>query len=58
MATKLDTFTFAANAGRGTYDWEAWLNGDVWRLTRGEDFKVPISSFRTAAFAAAHSGRA
>lgn len=35
--------------GRPTkYDWDTILNGEVWRLTQGEDFQVPPDQFRRA----------
>lgn len=29
------------------YDWDSWLNGDIWKLTEGKDFKCKPDSFRS-----------
>jgi hypothetical protein len=48
MAKKLESFP------RGPlYDWDQWLDGSPWLLTRGEDFEIDIPSMRAAASRAA-----
>ena len=36
MARKLDAFPTATTQ---LYPWDEWLNGDVWQLYKGEDFR-------------------
>ncbi len=35
------------------YDWDLWLDGRTWRLTRPEDFDVSVAVFRSQAYRAA-----
>ncbi len=51
MAERLEGFEF--KNGHAIYDWETWLNGEVWKLTRGVDFQISAINFRTSASAAA-----
>tara|TARA_E500000318_G_C3567988_1_gene216552 strand:+ start:254 stop:559 length:306 start_codon:yes stop_codon:yes gene_type:complete len=32
--------------GRASYPWEKWMDGSQWKLKIGEDFTVPVTSFR------------
>lgn len=48
MAKKLDEFPRQSRNSK--YDWDTWLNGEVWELTRGEDFDIGMASFRSVAF--------
>jgi hypothetical protein len=36
-------------AAQRRYPWEQWSDGQVWELTRGEDFEVTAGSFRDTA---------
>ena len=48
MAKRLNSFP------RGpSYDWDRWLDGSPWLLTRGADFEIDIASMRAAASRAA-----
>jgi hypothetical protein len=46
MAERLRTFDFTAQSaitaawskGRNRYPWDDWFDGDIWKLTQGEDF--------------------
>jgi hypothetical protein len=43
MATKLKTFDWTSpstltTSEKATYPWEEWFDGDIWQLTRDEDF--------------------
>ena len=49
MATKLEAFPTKTGT---KYDWDTFFNGDVWKLVEGEDFNVPMQSFRGALGAA------
>jgi hypothetical protein len=31
------------------YDWDNWLDGQVWELEKGKDFTVGVTSFRSLA---------
>jgi hypothetical protein len=35
------------------YPWATWLNGQTWRLTKGEDFKTEAENFRAQVYIAA-----
>lgn len=35
------------------YDWDTWLNGQVWKLKQGEDFPISLPNFRNSVFVAA-----
>jgi hypothetical protein len=36
------------------YDWDSWLDGQVWELEKGIDFHIGITSIRSMARTAAH----
>lgn len=46
MATRLRSFDFTTQSavtsetkkGRNRYPWNEWFDGDIWKLTQGEDF--------------------
>ena len=46
MAERLSSFDFTAQSaitsaeskGRNRYPWDDWFDGDIWKITRGEDF--------------------
>lgn len=38
MAVKLDTYAFENRRNGYKYDWDSWLDGDIWQLTKEEDF--------------------
>lgn len=44
MAQKVQSFPKATR--RSKYDVTTWFNGEVWKLIQGEDFDVPVASFR------------
>ena len=37
MARKVDKFPELPSQSR--YPWDSWLDGDIWELTPGDDFK-------------------
>jgi|APSaa5957512535_1039671.scaffolds.fasta_scaffold24847_2 hypothetical protein len=39
---------------RRKYDWNRWLDGNVWELKEGEDFIVPLRSIAAQAYQAAN----
>ena len=50
MAEVIDTFKFN---GRGSpYPWNEWLDGRIWKLRSGVDFKVPAGNFCSCLFMA------
>lgn len=44
MAKTISEFPTATR--RSKYDVDQWFNGEIWELLKGEDFHVPIASFR------------
>lgn len=53
MAQQLDAWPEDKVVWRGRqrlYDWDSWLNGEVWKLTEGKDFKCTVNGFRAGAF--------
>lgn len=44
MAHKVAAFPTATR--RSKYDVNTWFNGEIWKLIQGEDFTVPVPSFR------------
>ena len=39
------------------FPWDTWLNGNVWHLVQGQDFKSPVRYMKRAAhYAAARRG--
>lgn len=43
MAERIDTFK--ARTGRpAIYPWEQWLDGSAWRIRKGVDFQIPVTS--------------
>lgn len=54
MAQKLEEFDFTASRGGAQkYPWKDWMNGEIYRVTEGEDFEVAARNFRTSLFNAA-----
>lgn len=55
MATRLQEFP---TEGRGRYDWDKWLDGSVWQLKAGEDYRTTDGSMRGYIYKmAAHRGK-
>ncbi len=48
MASVLKEFSFPKRASM--LPWHKWLDGQIWQLTQGEDFKVRITTVRLRAF--------
>ena len=47
MAKTLEKFDFTesgAGAGRAKYDWDEWFDGQIWKLTKDEDWKSEASA--------------
>jgi hypothetical protein len=51
VATKIEQFPAAPS--QNVYPWDEWLDGDVWELVPGEDFKGKPATFRASAVAQA-----
>lgn len=51
MASKIEQFPAAPP--QNVYPWDEWLDGDVWELVPGEDFKGKPATFRASAVAQA-----
>ena len=53
MAEVLNEWPGRANGG--SYPWNEWTDGRVYRATAGEDFKVPTNSFAGGLYSKARS---
>lgn len=51
MANKIAQFPEAPP--QNMYPWDEWLDGDVWELVPGDDFKGKPATFRASAVAQA-----
>jgi len=51
MAEKIKEHKFRS---KGRYDWDSWLDGDIWVLKQGVDFDVELSTMRSVIFGAAY----
>lgn len=47
MARKVDAFPEIP--GQSRYPWDEWLDGSIWELTEGEDFRGKVNTFRSNA---------
>lgn len=46
MATTLMEYDFTGNHGNAKYPWQAWGDGRIVKLTRGEDFECESAVMR------------
>lgn len=46
MAQKIDKWPESVSTG---YPWDEWLDGSIWKLKAGEDFKAKMHTFRSNA---------
>jgi hypothetical protein len=53
MAKKLKDFEFPAVGTTTRYPWDEWLDGNIWQLTKGDDFPSDAYNFRNGAINAA-----
>lgn len=53
MAEVLTEFSPRFMRRNQKHRWQDWFDGNVWRLTRGIDFKILLTSFRASACTAA-----
>ena len=49
MATQLENFAFASAGRKRKYDWDLWLDGNIWELTRPADFQSNVLTMRNGA---------
>ncbi len=50
MAERIDSMPEKNRSGASRlYPWEDWLDGSVWKLTAGEDFKCSPAGLRSLA---------
>lgn len=48
MAEKLKTWPKnIESGGRVQYDWDLWLNGEIWKITQGKDFTCKLESLQS-----------
>lgn len=53
MAKTLDSFDFSQDMVRGRYPWDTWMDGRIWQLKQGKDFRPSARSFRRIVLAKA-----
>ena len=53
MAEVVSEIPGANDHGNSRHQWDQWLDGQIWKLTPGVDFKSKPSSLRTLAYAVA-----
>lgn len=54
MAKVMKTYEFPASK-RMRYPWDKWLDGQIWELSRGDDFKIGAEQMRRNVYGAAWS---
>lgn len=52
MAEMLNDYKWGRK-GNAKYPWDLWLDGNVWKLTKGTDFNCAVESMRLGAVAKA-----
>ena len=55
MATQLNEFNFNGAGRRNIYDWDKWLDGNIWELKRDVDFTCEAATMRNGARQAGRS---
>lgn len=53
MAKVIEAFDFRVRHVHWSYDWDSWLNGQIWQLEEGVDYTCKSSSIRLLAIGAA-----
>lgn len=53
MAKVVEAPASWARTRKSKYDWDQWLDGQCWELTKGEDYTVSTTVLRSAANSAA-----
>tara|TARA_B100000073_G_scaffold196165_1_gene162501 strand:+ start:671 stop:910 length:240 start_codon:yes stop_codon:yes gene_type:complete len=53
MAEILETFDFTRSSGRAKYPWADWMDGQIYKIKRGEDFTATTKVMRQQIYAAA-----
>ena len=46
MGKVLKSFEFT-NQSRDKYPWDKWADGQIWQITKGQDFEVDIQAMRS-----------
>lgn len=46
MATKVKRFPKECGPKKIKYDWDRWLDGNIWKLKKGTDFNCRVDSMR------------
>tara|TARA_R100000808_G_C2073723_1_gene100201 strand:- start:26 stop:265 length:240 start_codon:yes stop_codon:yes gene_type:complete len=49
MAKQLEEHNFTKAGSKLKYDWDQWLDGNIWELKRPDDFQGSSQNFRAAA---------
>tara|TARA_R100000329_G_scaffold27716_1_gene25802 strand:- start:254 stop:517 length:264 start_codon:yes stop_codon:yes gene_type:complete len=55
MATQLENFAFLGAGRKRKYDWDLWLDGNIWELKRPVDFQSNANAMRNGAKQAGRS---
>jgi hypothetical protein len=53
MAKKVNAWPTTSNSTR--YPWDQWLDGNIWALTKGDDFDQNTEHFRAQVYIAARN---
>lgn len=53
MGQRIDSFTNKPRT-QGKYPWNEWVDGSIWRITRGVDFTARMSSMRSHLYGEAY----
>jgi|TARA_R110000824_G_C15214862_1_gene677020 hypothetical protein len=49
MAKQIEEHNFTKAGPKQKYDWDLWLDGNIWELKQPDDFQGSSQSFRAAA---------
>lgn len=44
MAERIEALGPVRGGARALYPWDEWMDGSAWRIHRGEDFEVSVTS--------------
>jgi hypothetical protein len=60
MAERVDSSLLTSTRNKHDYPWDDWLDGSTWKVVKGVDFTVPVSSMRSECYiqAAKRKGKA
>lgn len=50
MARKLNEFPKDKAEAKTQYPWERWLDGNVWKITKDDDFEIQLDTFMSKVY--------